>query len=157
MTFFSIFVVVLVTIMKLLNMETTYSYKWGYYIKVYDNRYPSGNVIKFIKWENLSFELFCKYKWYFEYRYALLRVEHPRVLIVHQQFKRELNEKEKTDFLKNRIIGKKRTITKYKNKLAIYEKNWNSLFPINDDELYQKALQKIARLETELSELLNNQ
>lgn len=143
--------------MKLLNMEFTYSYKCGYYIKVYDNGYPSGNVIKFIKWENLTFELFCKYKWYFEYRYALLRVQHPRVLIENNQFKRELNEKEKTDFLKNKIIGKKRTITKYKNRLSIYELNWNSLFPIKDDETYKKALEKIARLETELKELLNHE
>jgi hypothetical protein len=136
------------------NMEATYSFKWGYYIHVYDGGYPTDNVIKSIKWENLTFEMFCKYKWYFEYRYALLRVEHPKVLIRRDQFKRDLNEIEKSDLLRNKIIGKKRTITKYKNKLAVYVQKWNSLFPISDDEPYKKAILKIDRLENELAELL---
>jgi hypothetical protein len=137
-------------------METTYSFRWGYYIKVYDTGYSTGKVIEFMKWENLTFELFCKYKWYFEYRYALFRVRYPKSLINHENFKRDLNEKETIDFLKNKIIGKKRTITKYKNKLSIYESNWNSLFSISDDEPYKKAVHKISRLEEELNELKNS-
>lgn len=135
-------------------MITTYTFKWGYYIHVYDSRYPTGQVIEVVKWENLSFELFCKYKWYFEYRYALLRIKYPRNLIRHDQFKRDLNEVEKVDVLKNKIIGKKRTITKYKNKLAVYVQKWNSLFPVSDDEPYKKAVEKIQRLEDELNILM---
>ena len=137
------------------KMETVYSYMWGYYIKVYDTGYSTGKVIKFLKWENLTFKLYCKYKWYFEYRYALLRVQHPKSLIKHDQFKRDLNEKETEGLLKNKVIGKKRTISKYKNKLYDFEKNWTSLFPIDDYEPYQTAIEKIQRLEKELVELEN--
>jgi len=134
-------------------METTYSFKWGYYIKVYNTPYPTGDCIEFIKWEDLSFQLFCRYSWYFEYRVALFRVKYPKVYIAHGQFKRDLNEPEKKDLLKNKITGKKRTVSKWKNKLAAYENQWNSLFPITDDLAYQKAVEKINRLEQELNEL----
>lgn len=138
-------------------METIYSFKWGYYIHVYSGGYPTDNVIEVLKWENLTFQLYCKYKWYFEYRYALLRIKYPRALIRHDQFKRDLNEPEKADLLKNRIIGKKRTVTKWKNKLAAYVNNWNSFFPIEDDGPYRAAVVKIARLEEELIELQKEQ
>lgn len=136
-------------------METIYSFKWGYYIHVYNGKYPTNDVIEILKWENLSFNLFCKYKWYFEYRYALLRIKYPRALIRRDQFKRDLNEPEKVDLLRNQIISKKRTITKWKNKLAVYEGKWNSLFPITDDAVYKAAIIKIKRLENELLELQN--
>lgn len=136
-------------------METTYSFKWGHYIHVYDTPYPTGNVIEVLKWENLTFALYCKYKWYFEYRYALLRIKYPRKLIRHDQFKRDLNEPEQKDLLRNRIIGKKRTISKWRNKLYAYEIKWNSLFPITDDGPYRAAVAKIKRLEDELLELQN--
>lgn len=139
-----------------ITMEATYHYKWGYYIKVYDGKYPSSSTLLLIKWENLSFELFCKYKWFFEYKYALLRIKYPKHLIEKNQFKIDLNAEEKKDLLKNRIIGKKRTITKYKNKLSLAEKHWNQLFPISEDDMYKKAVIKIERLESELQNLLNN-
>lgn len=138
-------------------METTYSFKWGYYIHVYDGGYPTDNVIKVVKWENLNFQLFCKYKWYFEYRYALLRVEYPKALIRHDQFKRDLNEPEQKDLLRNQIISKKRTHSKWKNKLNAYIQNWNSLFPISEDQSYINAVAKIERLQLELIELQKQQ
>lgn len=136
-------------------MDTVYELKWGYYINVYDGKYPTSNVIISFVWKDLNFELFCKYKWYFEYRYALLRVLYPKVLIRHEMFKRELNKKELINHIKNKIIGKKRTITKYKNRLNDFENNWNSLFPISDYEPYIKAVEKIERLKKELIELEN--
>ena len=134
-------------------METAYELRFGYYIKVYDGRYPTDRVLKILKWENFTFQLFCKYRWYFEYRYALLRVQYPKNLIEHNQLRRELNEKEIVDSMKNKIIGKKRTITKYKNKLLLFKQNWVSLFSFEDYEPYIAAVAKIARLEKELIEL----
>lgn len=134
------------------EIQTTYAFKWGYYITVYDSPYPY-NVLETFKWDNMSFDLFCKYRWYFEYRYALLRVKYPKFRIDHSQLKRDLNKVEKKDFLRNRLIGKKRNITKWKNRLNIYIKSWNSLFPIEDDEPYLKSVAKIKRLEDELIEL----
>lgn len=133
-------------------MDGTYSFKWGYYITVYDSPYPY-TVLEYYKWENLSFELFIKYKWYFEYRYALLRIKYPKFRIEHNQLKRDLNQKEKKSLFENRLIGKKRTLTKYRNALKLFEKNWSSLFPIMEDEQYQMALVKISRVENELKEM----
>lgn len=133
-------------------MDGTYSFKWGYYITVYDSPYPY-TVLEYYKWENLSFELFIKYKWYFEYRYALLRVKYPKFRIEHNQLKRDLNQKEKKSLFENRLIGKKRTLTKYRNALKLFEQNWSSLFPIMEDEQYQMALVKISRVENDLKEM----
>lgn len=133
-------------------MDGTYSFKWGYYITVYDSPYPY-TVLEYYKWENLSFELFIKYKWYFEYRYALLRVKYPKFRIEHNQLKRDLNQKEKKSLFENRLIGKKRTLTKYRNALKLFEQNWSSLFPIMEDEQYQMVLVKISRVENELKEM----
>lgn len=54
---------------------------------------------------------------------------------------------------KDKIRGKKATITKHKNSLKKAKDNWASLFPIEDDPDYQRAIEKIGRLEIELQSL----
>lgn len=133
-------------------MELNFNWRYGYYIYVYSTPYPNSEVIESYKWNDFKLDLFCKYKWYFEYRYALLRIKYPKNLIRHGEFKRDLTQIEFVDHLKNKIIGKKRTISKYKNKLSQFVNNCNSLFPIDDYEPYIAAVAKIARLEKELTE-----
>jgi hypothetical protein len=134
--------------------ETAYSFKYSHVLKAYDTKFTHGTVIEFFIWKDFSFEQYLKWKWYFEYRYALLRIKYPKNCIEYKTIKRPLNALEAVDHLKNKIIGKKRTITKYKNKLLEFSSNWNSLFPIEADLLYINATQKIQRLVTEL-EILN--
>lgn len=55
--------------------------------------------------------------------------------------------------LKNKLAGKKRTISKYSNLLQLAEQQWNKLFPISEDVLYIKAADKINRLKKELEHL----
>lgn len=126
---------------------------YGYHIRVFDTKYRNGDVIEYWRWEGLPFHVFMRFNWYFEYRYALLRVKYPKNYIYHGQFTTELTEKAASDFLKNKITAKKRKITEYKNKLSMAEKSWQSFFPISEDALYIKAAGKIARLEVELGEL----
>lgn len=144
-------------------MESTnvnYQHHWVI-IKVFDCHYhnPHYPIIEFIKWDKLTWAVRMKWNWYFRYRAALLQVAYPKKYV-------ELTwgnypalsdaEKEKID-LQNKIQGKKATITKYKNKLQEYEKNWNSLFPIEGDLPYIAAIEKIKKLEFELLGLTNNQ
>jgi hypothetical protein len=53
----------------------------------------------------------------------------------------------------DKIRAKKSKITQYKNKLEKAKITWSSLFPIEDDIDYQRAVEKIKRLEFELRSL----
>lgn len=139
---------------QITKLAPTYSYSFSHVLKVFDTKHCTGSVLEFFIWKNYTFEQYVRWKWYFEYRYALLRIKYPKNGIVNNTIKDPLSEKQTVDHLKNKIIGKKRTITKYKNKLIEYSNNWNSLFPIEDDILYINAKQKIQRLITEF-EILN--
>jgi hypothetical protein len=58
---------------------------------------------------------------------------------------------------RNDIIGKKRVITKMENAIGEHHRNWNSLFPIEQDKDYQWAVAKLERLKNELRELTEGQ
>lgn len=117
------------------------------------------NIIEDIKWNNFPNNDFLKrWQWYFKYREALLRIKYPRMKILYEHYFFS-NEKVKSpeEKLQDLIAGKKRSITKIKNALVLYEKEWNSLFPVEEDETYQKGIDKHARLESELQFLLRQQ
>lgn len=139
--------------MALKKTFATYAQKWGYSIQVYDGPDRTGKVIDSLRWGDMDFHLMMKYQWYYEYRYALLRIKYPKNHIRKGSFSRDLKPYEEYELWKNAVIGKKRTISKYKNKLQLARDTWSSMFPIEDDELYQKAVAKIQRLEAELIEL----
>ena len=126
---------------------------YGYHIRVHDKEYATGSVIEYWRWEGLRYDTFIRFLWYFEYRYALLRVKYPKNYIQHNQFTTELTEKSASDLLKSKISTKKRKITEFENKLLMAENGWQQLFPISEDALYIKAAGKIARLKVELGEL----
>ena len=56
--------------------------------------------------------------------------------------------------LKNKIVAKKRVISKYRNKIQMAKNEWNELFPIEEYPLYKKAMEKINRTQTELNNLM---
>lgn len=132
---------------------------YGYNIRVYDTRYCNGRVIEVLRWTGYQLQQFAKWKWYFEYRYALLRVKYPKNCIEHGEFKMKMDKKTAAQILKDKIRSKKRNITVHKNKLKAVVDNWNELWPIEEHPLYQKVVAKIKRLENELAELesLKNQ
>jgi len=53
----------------------------------------------------------------------------------------------------SKIRAKKAKITEIKNKLEKARLNWCSLFPIEDDPTYQRAIEKLRVVEKELTEL----
>ncbi len=120
-------------------------------IKVY-SQYPR-EIIEYVLWDNLRFELSNKYRWYFKYRAALLQVKYPKCDVDYRWGHSKPQGKILEYQLINRIKGKKATITKYENRLEMARKEWTGFFPIEDDLLYKRAVDKINRLKQELKEL----
>lgn len=125
-----------------------------FFVKIEAGPKAGGNPCTYHN-NGFPFPVFTKWKWYFEYRAALLKVNNPRhtVTLLTGSYDyippRDVVMKE----LKNKLAGKKRTISKYTNLLALAEKHWDKLFPISEDVLYIKAADKINRLKKELEQL----
>lgn len=118
--------------------------------------------------DELRFDLVSKWKWYFEYRKALIQVANPKYFVEMSIVKYEYlsNEEAEAKKRKNSISSKKATITKWENKVKDYQEevekykaNWCSLFPIEDDLVYRNAMANIERanirIEKAKEELLN--
>ncbi len=110
-------------------------------------------VVEYLSWSGLVWELRLKYDWYFKYRAALLQVKYPRFEVQTAWGNEPAAGKTLEKIRRDKISGKKATITKHKNSLKKAKDNWVSLFPIEDDPVYQRAVEKIDRLEFELQSL----
>jgi hypothetical protein len=122
-------------------------------IITYKKPYPTGEVIYSYNNRNLRFEVVQKWKWYFEYLAALQKVKNPKSYVHLSIGSEQPDKKTEYDIMKNRQVAKKRKITEYENKLEIAKRKWSSLFPIEEDPLYKKALDKVNRLKNELVDL----
>jgi hypothetical protein len=129
-----------------------------------------GRYIETKSWDNLTFELACKYKWYFTYRAALLQVKYPKHSVDLSIVKYIPDTRSDLEKIRKRwqnmVVFSKGKVTNVENKIALARKNWMKLFPIEDDLHYIKALkvleQKKATLQDyiakvdEIDELINN-
>lgn len=129
----------------------------NFWVKITLQEKFGREYLQLLFWELPNMELRMKYNWYFKYRAALLQVQHPKHEVTMSWGTSEkYTEEQKAEIeFRNKLIAKKRTVTKYCNLLKQAEKEWNSLFPIQDDLMYQKAVNKIERLKNELAELEN--
>jgi hypothetical protein len=119
-------------------------------IKVINNR---RELVEFLSWSGLKWELRLKYDWYFKYRAALLQVKHPKFEVQTYWGNEPATGKTLEEIRNAKIRAKKSKITQYKNKLEKAKISWSSLFPIEDDIDYQRAVEKIKRLEFELDSI----
>lgn len=127
-----------------------------YFVKIRAGKTQS--VAETIYFQNgLTFELMSKYRWYFKYRTALYQVQHPRhfVEMEHGGYKYTPPDQEQLKSLKDKIAGKRRTISKFRTQVLMAEQNWSWLFPIDEDKDYLRALAKIEEHQAELEELEN--
>lgn len=90
-------------------------------------------------------EFFQKWKWYFEYRAALLRVKFPKAYIKLETgpYEYTLPEDKYRQKVKNQYLSDKRQLTKFQNKLNSISKNWNELFPIEQNPNWKKISEKL--------------
>jgi hypothetical protein len=110
-------------------------------------------IIEFLSWSGLKWDLRLKYDWYFKYRAALLQVKYPKFEVQTHWGNEPATVKTLEAIRQDKIRAKKSKITQYKNKLEKAKITWSSLFPIEDDIDYQRAVEKIKRLEFELRSL----
>lgn len=118
-----------------------------YNIKVLNHK---RDLVEFLSWSGMKWDLRLKYDWYFKYRAALLQVKYPKFDIQIYWGNEPATGKTLEEIRQTKIRAKKSKITESKNKLQRAKDNWSSLFPIEDDTDYQRAVQKINRLEFEL-------
>jgi hypothetical protein len=92
-------------------------------------------------WEGLTLEMVLKWSWYFEYRQALLKVQYPRqkVALLMGNYQIPAREPE----FRRRYYARKGKLSKVLNAFEKVRKDWNSLFPIEDDPRYQRTIEKI--------------
>jgi hypothetical protein len=149
-------------------METITAFDDLYYFKI-EVYYKQRSILdKTLFWNGLNVNLFSKYRWYFEYRAALEKVNHPKGFV--EIFWGTYTPETPDDILKslkNKIKAKKAKITEYTNKIAAfiirledYKKDYNEIFPIEHDEAYKNGLLslknaelKVERLKVELTEM----
>jgi hypothetical protein len=104
--------------------------------------------------KDLPMSIRVKYDWYFKYREALVRIEKPKnytelIIVAYdapQKTIQQIEEKRKKD----KIIAAKARITKIKNRIDLFRSEYNSLFPIKEDPIYQKLEYALWKSECDL-------
>ncbi len=112
-----------------------------------------GDKVEFIKWSDLPFPVRYKWDWYFKYRAALLQVKYPKYYVEIRWGNAEPQGIQAVNILKNKMRAKKAKVTEYSNKIARAVENWSELFPIDEEPIYKKTVEKLNRLKSELQEL----
>ncbi len=106
-------------------------------------------VLQRYSWKGLRFDLRLKYDWYFKYRAALLQVKYPKKYIEVRWGSEPAVGKTLKQMLKCQLSSKQGQVTKFQNRLNNVIKHWDQLFPIEDDPIYIKCLNKLNRLKLE--------
>ena len=103
----------------------------------------------------MTFQFYCRWKWYFEYRAALLKVKYPKanVEIRHGSYDYVLKADFYEEKLRNLLTASKGKKTEFENKIKKARENWNSFFPIEEDVNWGKVQAKL-KAYTESVELL---
>ena len=127
-------------------------------ILVYTERGPLRKLVEEIKWLNMPFEVFRKWKWYFKYREALLIVKYPRHYIQVDEWKMKPSGMTAIEMERNRIKREmatcRRMITKISNLIEQYKYEQSALL-IQDfeNENYLKMISKVSEYKLKLKTL----
>jgi hypothetical protein len=126
-----------------------------FYVKIDAGPCAGGNPCVYHN-KDFPFEIFMKWKWYFDYRAALYKIQHPkhRVDLMTGSYDYLPPAETAIRNMQNKITAKKRVISKYRNKIQMAKNEWDELFPIEEYPLYKKAMEKIKRTQTELDNLI---
>jgi len=103
----------------------------------------------------MTYEFYARWKWFFEYRAARIKVANPRVQVHYEAtaYKYTLPEHEYRTKLQNKLIRRKGQVTEFRNKIANARANYNELFPIEEHPHWVKVQAKLNRLIAEYEEI----
>lgn len=139
-------------------MKIEYLHNYKISIVVYHQKGRSYGEIYRLEWFDITFNVLSKWRWYFDYRHAMLKVQYPKNEVKTYISQIEPDKKTISHYLKDKIAGKKRVITKTSNELRLH-KQWlldNDIFGLSgDDGRIEKAEAKIKKNQNELEELEN--
>jgi hypothetical protein len=136
-----------------------------FYCKILAGKNAGGKPCVYFN-KGFTFQQFNKWKWYFEYRAALIKVQNPKwhVEAMHGNYDWLPPIEQRIIDLKNKIAGKRREITKWTNAIEQCDKPWlvkaglfTDDYPLDKDEDYirhQKALTKIEKHKIEYAQLM---
>lgn len=139
---------------KLINTNE----EFAHCCKIYVGKHQGNKLVYYYKCD-MSFDFFMKWKWYFEYRAALLKVEFPRLNVWCDfvSYKKVIPSEAYHKKLKNLVSSRKGKITEFRKKIEDAKAKWemveqNLLFKtsLEDDPLYKKVE---ARLQSHIMNL----
>ena len=109
-----------------------------------DSKYSTLSEVVYYK-NDMTFEFFIRWQWYFKYREALLRVQNPHAFIelTHGGYEYILPEDIYIKKVHNLLIAAKRKRTEFKNQIDNARKYWNELFPIEEHPKWIKVQEKL--------------
>lgn len=125
----------------------------GFCVKIVAKYHSDDVTLATLLWTDMRFELRMKYNWYFKYRAALLQVAYPKAHVQFLEWKEVPSHQTAEHIWENKLRAKRAKVTKWKNALDLQVKHWRDLFPIEDYEPYQKALEKYNKAVFELRAL----
>lgn len=129
--------------------------RFYFYFESYNQNW--GDRQKHTMWSGFTFEQFMKWKWYFEYRSALYKVQNPHRHVVnnHGSVDYELPEQAYIKKLRNRVKTARKMLTQFQNKINQAKKGWTEIFPIEEHPMYSKILDKLKSYQTDYDNYKN--
>lgn len=119
-----------------------------------------GERAETLYWEMLPFQVRTKWDWYFKYRAALLQVKYPRFEVdqhwgsVEKVDAEEIRRKNDITRLKGKITKLSNKAEEIEKEAAAMRKNWNQLFPIEEDPEFNRLHIQLAAIDMKGKELL---
>lgn len=131
-----------------------------FWYKITVQKKQGEDVIDYLVWDNLRFDVRNKWTWYFEYRSALLKVKYPKYLVKQSWGRIEVTElstdEQKALKNKSRSIWLKGRITTFRRAIEKYEcEEKQKLIPDWENKKYIRTKEKLKEFETELNQLTN--
>lgn len=123
-------------------------------------KFGNGETVEFLLWEDLPVKVAIKWRWYFEYRAALLKVKYPKYHVEHRWGRMDPSEQQAERIHRNKHIALKGKITKITNKiiqldsdLEAMKQNWSQIFPVEDDPVFIGMIGKLNNYQIDLIEM----
>ncbi len=136
------------------------SKEFRFYVKIYMNSAGKKIMANVVYYKSdMTFDFFMKWKWFFEYRAALLRVKEPRAYIEysHGSYEYIIPKEIYRVKLENMIRAAKSQRTQVSRAIRDARNNWNEMFPIEEHPKWGKTLAKLQYYEKRLNDLLEEQ
>lgn len=128
------------------------------YVKILFSKSGSQSLRETAYFRNdMTVQFYERWRWYFEYRAALLKVKYPKSFVQLNQgnYEYTLPVEELYKKLDNKIRGAKGKITELERKRNELQANWRELFPIEQHPDWPRLLNKIEAYNCKLQELIN--